>query len=58
MENRNPLRVYCKEIPARQPGLILCGRHTPVQAAGALTGIQGTKEAVFAGEHYKTESCR
>lgn len=46
MENRNPLRVYCKNCGA-PAGFDIVRQTYACASCGALTGIQETKEAVF-----------
>lgn len=50
MENRNPLRVYCKNCGA-PAGFDIVRQTYACASCGALTGIQETKEAVF---HWRT----
>ena len=50
MENRNPLRVYCKNCGA-PAGFDVVRQTYACANCGALTGIQETKEAVF---HWRT----
>ena len=50
MENRNPLRVYCKNCGA-SVGFDIVRQTYACANCGELTGIQENKEAVF---HWRT----